>query len=157
MGARASFVHNVKNNMKNFLAVISLSFLVFSCATKTPPSKSSPVKEPIGASKEEVVASEEFVQGSEDIPLLVGMEKMFDEGLGFDSESGSIMSSSYETKVDLKKVRSFYSKTLPQMGWKLVKGNKNKSVFERDNEKLEVEYSKQDSKDVVKFFISSSL
>ena len=43
------------------------------------------------------------------------------------------------------------------MGWKLVKKDAKKSMFKRDNEKLEIEFCVQNNKNVVKFFISSAL
>lgn len=149
--------------MKKFLAVTSLSFLLFSCATKLPVTENPAVANvpASGGSVDKASAalevSEDFVQGSEDIPLLVEMEKMFDESLGFDSASGSIMSSSYESKISLEKVGNFYRKTLLQMGWKLVSSDSKKLAFERENEKLEIELLQQNGKNVVKFFISSVL
>ncbi len=145
--------------MKKFLSLLSLAFLLFSCTEKTP-TPQNPVLANIpgnGGAIDKMSVSEEFVQGSEDIPLLVEMEKMFDESLGFDSASGSIMSSSYESKIALNKVKNFYAKTLPQMGWKLVTTEPKKLAFEREKEKLEIEFSSQKKKNVVKFFISSAL
>lgn len=133
--------------MKKNLALISILFLLFSCSKNF-------------FSKPEIVelkASEEFVQGSEDIPLLVGMEKITGESIGFDSDFGSIISSNYSTQSDLKKVKNFYSKTLPQLGWKLVASRENNSTFKRDKEKLEIEFAKEDGKNLVKFFLSSAL
>ncbi len=104
-----------------------------------------------------VEASTDFVQGSEDIPLLKGMEKIFDESLGFDSPSGSIMSSSYESNMPLENIKKFYGKTLPQMGWNLKKTEPSKLSFKREKENLEIEFIKQDKKNIIKFFISSSL
>ena len=146
--------------MKKTFAVTSLSFLLLACCVAKTPTPQNPVLANIpsnGGTVDKMDVSEDFVQGSEDIPLLVKMDKMFDESLGFDSASGSIMSSSYESKVDLEKVKSFYEKTLPQMGWKLVKSDVKNSAFEREKEKLEIEFSNQEKKKVVKFFISSTL
>ena len=146
--------------MKKILLFTALSFLVFACNRIEVKSPKNPVYAEIpstGGPAEKMRVSQEFVQGSEDIPLLEKMDKMFDEGLGFDSAAGSIMSSSYESKIDLEKVRSFYAKTLPQMGWKLLKNDSKKSVFEREKEKLEIEFLTQEKKQVVKFFISSDL
>ena len=137
--------------MKKFLTLISLSLLLFSCAEIEIPAK------PTISKPEQLRASEDFVQGSEDIPLLVGMEKISEDSLGFDSNSGSIMSSSYATKIDLEKVRNFYQKTLPHMGWRVSKSDLEKLKFRRDKEKLEIEFVNQDGKDVVRFFISSAL
>lgn len=133
--------------MKKFLTLLSASFLLFSCAQKNV-EHAEPFKYKV---------STDFVQGSEDIPLLVGMNKMLDESLGFDSDSGSIMASSYETKIDLEKVHAFYKKTLPQMGWKLTKSDMAKLSFKREKEKLEIELVNHNGKDIVRFFISSVL
>jgi hypothetical protein len=133
--------------MKKISALIFISFLLSSCSQ-------------IFFTKPCVVeeqASEEFAQGSEDIPLLVGMEKISEESLGFDSDLGSIISSSYDTKIELQKVKTFYLKTLPQMGWVLVKDVENSASFKREKEKLEIEFVKQDGKKLVRFFISSTL
>jgi hypothetical protein len=151
MVARAFIASNVKDNlgrfMKKILTLISVSFLLFSCA-----------KNPFH--KVEIISlkvSKDFVQGSEDIPLLLGMEKVYGESVGFDSSSGSIMSSSYTTKNDLKAIFSFYFHTLPDMGWRVTEKSKDKLIFKRDNEKLEIDFTKQDKQNMVKFFISSAL
>lgn len=133
--------------MKNFLTVILFSFLLSSCIEQ-------------GGKQQafyDYSISEEFVQGSEDIPLLKGMKKMLDEGLGFDSSSGSIMTSSYKSEIALEGIRSFYQKTLPQMGWHLIDSDIAKLVFEREKESLEIELVNKDGQDMVRFFISSSL
>lgn len=106
---------------------------------------------------QKIRASEEFAQGSEDIPLLVGMTKLSNESMGFDTDAGSIMTSSYTTKNDLEEVHVFYLKTLPQMGWKVMRDEKKKVVFRREKEKLEIEFFTQKGKNVVKFFLSSAL
>lgn len=146
MAARAFTVQPVRNNMKKIFTLLSISFLLFSCA-----------KFLEHKSEIENQASEDFVQGSEDIPLLVGMEKINDDSLGFDSSSGSIMASSYKTAADIEKIKNFYLKTLPQMGWKLEKEEKHKLSFKRDKEKLEIEFKNQIGKNLVHFFISSAL
>ncbi len=140
-----------------FLSALCL-LLVASCVAKAPASKEVATTKPQNNSSiDKIAVSEDFVQGSEDIPLLVNMEKMFNEGLGFDSDAGSIMSSSYESKIDLEKVKIFYEKTLPKMGWKITKNDAAKLSFEREKEKLEIEFLSQKKKKVVKFFISSTL
>lgn len=133
--------------MKKFLIIISLPFFLTSCAEKLLPQKQTTVK---------IAISQDFVQGSEDIPLLQGMTKILDEGLGFDSESGSIMSSSYKSTIDLEEIKHFYKDTLPQMGWKLIKNNIATSGFKREGEHLEIEYVNRNGEDIVRFFISSS-
>ncbi len=101
--------------------------------------------------------SGKFVDGSGDIPLLAEMTKISDENIDFDSTSGSISSSKYQTKIEVEKIRTFYLKTLPQLGWKLVLNNMKKAIFERKKERLELGFMKSDEGNVVEFFISSSI
>lgn len=151
-----SIANIAKSDMKKILFTI-LCLSIFSCSTKLNQSKINP------AEIEIIKASQEFVQGSEDIPLPEGMEKVFDDGLGFDSENGSLMSSSYKTKNNPKTIKEFYFKTLPQMGWNLSKSKNPKNSadqkikFIRDNERLEIEFVKEKEENLVKFFLSSAL
>jgi hypothetical protein len=131
--------------MQKISLLLLCSFLAFSCSQDF-------FKNP-----ETLKPSQDFAQGSEDIPLLLGMEKMQGESLGFDTAAGSIITSSYTTKNSLQKVRNFYLETLPQMGWKVLQNGENKAMFRREKEKLEIEFSKDGEKKVVTFFISSAL
>lgn len=148
MAVQAFSARNVKNkNMKKFLSLICFTLILTSCV------KDFSFKKKAVHYK----ASVDFVQGSEDIPLLIGMDKMLEESLGFDSNSGSIINSSYETKLIPKHIKEFYLKTLPQMGWKLIQNDRMKCVFKRDNETLEIEFEKGDKKNIVRFFVSSAI
>ncbi len=133
--------------MKNILILILFSCLAFSCLQKISKQDSNFDFKP----------SEEFVQGSEDIPLLQGMEKISGDSLGFDSNSGSIINSGYSTKISLNKTKNFYLKTLPQMGWKIKKDLENYAEFTRENEKLEIEFENKGGLHLVRFFISSGI
>jgi len=102
-------------------------------------------------------SDQEFVQGSEDIPLLKGMKLILeDDAVGFDSQSGSITSSSYKTQNSLEEVKNFYVATLPQLGWKAVNKNNKSLKFSREKERLEIEFELKKKQKIVKFFISSS-
>ena len=111
-------------NIISKLLVIAALAITFSCSKEESGTTSN-------KSSHEV--SHDFVQGSEDIPLLLGMEKIQDEGLGFDSPSGSIMSSSYDSNLKISKISKFYQKTLPQMGWTLDKKSSDALKFSREN------------------------
>lgn len=100
----------------------------------------------------------DFVAGSKDLPLAEGLNKFSDDGLDFDSASGSIISVTYKSSDDLKKVKDFYLKTLPQLGWKNLKSNKrgvDLLRFKRDNEKLEIELINYNGDNLVKFFVET--
>lgn len=147
--------------MKKILLLISSSFLLFSCQDffwqNSPATKIVNAPELEAEQPQKFKTSAEFVQGSEDIPLLVGMEKIFDDSLGFDSASGSIMSSSYETKESLSTIKEFYLSSLPALGWKVTVNDEGRSSFKRENEKLEIEFSFEGNRKIVRFFLSSSL
>ena len=148
MAVQAFSARNVKNkNMKKFLSLICLTLILTSCI------KDFSFKKKAAHYK----SSTDFVQGSEDIPLLIGMDKMVEESLGFDSNSGSIINSSYETKLIPKYIKDFYLKTLPQMGWELIQNDRIKCIFKRDNEKLEIEFEEGEKKNIVRFFVSSTI
>jgi len=138
--------------MKKILLLVPF-FLLFSCIDS--PKLEKKFQQETHNSVEEPLASEDFVQGSEDIPLLVGMEKIYDGSLGFDSASGSIITSSYSTNLEPKQVKFFYSKTLPEMGWRVANNDENSVKFKREKEDLEIEFAKEDKIQVVRFFISS--
>lgn len=130
--------------MKKSLLIL-LPFFLFSCQYHAAKEKA----------KYEV--SQAFVQGSEDIPLLVEMEKIHESGLGFDSESGSIIRTDYIISAGLEHAREFYIEILPQMGWSLENEIIEKIIFKRDNETLEIEFVNFNGEDTVKFFLSSAL
>lgn len=98
----------------------------------------------------------QFVEGSQDIPLAKGLNKIEKDSLSFDSFAGNVISVSYKSKVSLEEIEDFYIQTLPQMGWKIVKHHRPTSIkaidFERKNEKLEIEFVKESGKKMVKFY-----
>lgn len=98
-----------------------------------------------------------FVEGSSDIPLLIGMKKVSDDDLGFDSSNGSISSAIYSFENDHKKISEFYVNTLEQLGWKKISQLDNKIIFQREKQNLTLEINQQRSFNTIKFFISSLL
>ena len=150
MAVRAFFVQNVRGDMKKILTLVAVSFLLYSCyKVETRIVEAPQIEVP------KFKTSGEFVQGSEDVPLLVGMERIFEESLGFDSASGSVMSSSYEAKDSLSDIKEFYVSSLPEFGWKISKNEEKKLVLIREKEKMEIEFSFEGNKKVVRFFLSS--
>lgn len=138
--------------MKKTLFLLSFSLL---CSCSYLDAIDKKIKNFIPIKHNEVLASQEFIQGSEDIPLIIGMEKISDGILGFDSADGSIISSSYSTKLDKSEIKNFYLKTLPDMGWSISHHVENSVKFKRDKEDLEIEFTEEDQMEVVRFFYSS--
>lgn len=98
----------------------------------------------------------EFVEGTDDIPLADGMQKIDgEENLNFDLPSGNIIAISYRSDSRLNEIKDFYIDTLPQMGWVSVDNdiaNNSKINFKRDGEKLEIEFVKEKGGNMVKFY-----
>lgn len=147
----------MKKNLLRVTSLISTSFLLFSCSflenfgTENENTK-------VTETKNYEITTSDFVSSSQDIPLLDALKQINDEeSLGFDSDSGSISSASYESSISLAKVKNFYLKTLPQMDWKLTANESDKLRFVREKEKVEIEFINKDGANVVRFFMSYAL
>ncbi|MBU6339505.1 MAG: hypothetical protein KGQ36_06025 [Rickettsiales bacterium] len=132
--------------MKKYLLICTI-FLFSSCSLLTIEDQN----------QEPELTVKGFVNGSEDIPLVKGLTQTNDENLGFDSSSGSISSTTYKSEIDLERIKNFYVKTLPQMGWKLIKNKIGQITLVRDKEKLEIGFVNENGDDLVKFLITSTL
>lgn len=115
-----------------------------------------------------------FVEGSRDIPLVVGMNKINEDNIGFDSSVGSISLVIYSFKNNPQDLLEFYVATFNQLGWKFIDKTSDKIYpqkynFKRDKENLSLEINSAnpnftDKKidkvtkiNTIKFFFSSSL
>jgi hypothetical protein len=62
--------------------------------------------------------AQQFVPGTEDVPLMKELAPVKGSDLVFDKPEGRIIEASARGKVTKAAVRSFYASTLPQLGWK---------------------------------------
>lgn len=83
---------------------------------------------------------DEFVAGIEDLPVMPGLMVMEDEGVVFDKPSGRIVEAYAFGAVEEGEVSAFYARTLPQLGWEAVAGQR----FQREGEVLTLEFKKDD-------------
>ena len=63
------------------------------------------------------VYADDFLTGTEDVPLMSALTLLDDETFDFDTEDGRLYFSKAVASVDSKKVLDFYHQTLPQLGW----------------------------------------
>ncbi len=69
-----------------------------------------------------LLARQQFVPGTEDIPVFSGFKPIENKGLAYDSDSGRIVDAYYfSKKAKVAEVSSYYIDTLPQLGWKKTK------------------------------------
>lgn len=89
-----------------------------------------------------------FVEGLEDIPMPGGLNQVENGNLSFGNEEIRLIEV-YLTSENLsfEEVSRFYLETLPQMGWLLKKEKKQKLLFEREGETLEI--SKESAKPLI--------
>lgn len=113
--------------------------------------------------KKDESETQNFLQGSNDIPIMTELKKAPDEQpIGFDSSSGSIISSSYFTNLSLEQIADFYNKTLPQLGW--IKNKTNSNVFgqnilafKREKQNLAIEFFQKSPFNIVKFLVTNQV
>ena len=125
-----------------FITVLQLS----SCAdyyTKTDTAENFP-----GAAKQE------YVPGTEDIPVYHGFMAINDNIMAYDSVSGRIIDAVfYSENVPVRNVQEFYDTTLPQLGWSKQKSQ----IYERDGEKLKLNIIERSGKTLLKFTIRPNI
>lgn len=82
-----------------------------------------------------------FLVGLDDIPIYKEMEYVEDSLIMFDKIDGRFVSTEVSGNYKKKDVEKFYSKALPNLGWKKI----DKGQYERGNEQLELDYRKNDA------------
>lgn len=78
----------------------------------------------------------EFLRAIEDMPLPAGLTEEA-EPVVFESDQGRVVRTSAEGNVDGAQISSFYTASLPALGWKPV-ASASGLAFERENERLTI-------------------
>ena len=76
----------------------------------------------------------QFLEGTEDVPLMDGMTYSVDETFSFDSEDGRLYFSKTFIHENPQKIKYFYDNTLSQLGWRKAQDN----AFEREGDLLRI-------------------
>lgn len=92
----------------------------------------------------------EFLAGFDDLPVMPGLSPVKDAGIVFDTPAGRIVEGYAAGAVTREKVRRFYGRTLPQLGWSTAEG----SEFRREGEKLKIDFKGKDGALTVRFTLS---
>lgn len=91
---------------------------------------------PSAATVVAVASTEAFVAGTEDLPLMAGLRQVPERGVVFDSERGRIVEAYAVGYVPADRVRGFYRRSLPQLGWQTA----GDLTFWREGEVLIVDF-----------------
>jgi len=83
--------------------------------------------------------AQQFVPGTEDVPLMRELAPVKGSDLVFDKPEGRIIEASARGKVTRAAVRSFYASTLPQLGWKA-----SGESWTRETERLHLDFAGRD-------------
>jgi hypothetical protein len=97
-----------------------------------------------------VAGAEEFVAGTEDVPLMPGLIFVTGSDLVFDKPEGRIVEAQAQGALSRAKVQAFYAASLPQLGWKKIGADR----WQRDTERLKLDFRGQDGHLTVGFTIS---
>ncbi len=98
------------------------------------------------------LAADTFVIGFEDLPLMIGLAQVQQDSVLFDTPQGRIVQASATGTVTRNAVLSFYSSTLPQLGWVSV----DQATFQREGETLRIEFTQTDRLLTVHFLAEPS-
>jgi hypothetical protein len=94
--------------------------------------------------------AEEFVAGTEDVPLMPGLKPLRNSDIVFDKPEGRIVEAKAEGATSREKVEAFYAASLPALGWKSV----GRDIWQRDAERLRLDFTGAAGKLAVGFTLS---
>ena len=94
--------------------------------------------------------AEEFVAGTEDVPLMPGLRALPNSDVMFDKPEGRIVEARAEGATTREKVEAFYAASLPPLGWKPA----GRDVWQRDAERLRLDFAPERGKLGVGFTLS---
>ncbi|WP_259781533.1 hypothetical protein [Aestuariispira ectoiniformans] len=94
--------------------------------------------------------AQDFVPGSEDLPLMDALSIQDKDAVVFDDPEGRIVEAFATGTVSEDEVLAFYRNTLPELGWQQLSA----TSFSREDETLTLEFSEQDDLLVVRFTLA---
>jgi hypothetical protein len=94
--------------------------------------------------------AEEFVAGTEDLPLMPGLKPVPSSDVVFDKPEGRIVEARAEGATTREKVEAFYAASLPPLGWKPA----GRDTWQRDTEQLRLDFAGSSSRLGVGFTLS---
>ena len=97
-----------------------------------------------------VAQAQQFVAGTEDVPLMPGLAAVAGTSFAFDKPEGRIVGAEAHGKLSRAAVRGFYAATLPQLGWVAAPPDR----WQRESEALRIEFKGRDGDLTVGFTLS---
>jgi hypothetical protein len=94
--------------------------------------------------------AEEFVAGTEDVPLMPGLKPLPNSDIVFDKPEGRIIEARAAGATTREKVEAFYAASLPPLGWKPA----GRDIWQRDAERLRLDFAGSGGRLAVGFTLS---
>lgn len=95
-----------------------------------------------------------YVPGTEDVPLMPGLASDDASSLVFDKPQGRIVEAAARGAVTRHAVVAFYDESLPQLGWRQTAASPGTKSFERDGERLSLDFDGRDGNLQVAFTLA---
>jgi hypothetical protein len=96
------------------------------------------------------LAQARFISGTEDLPLMTGLDEVEDGGLVFDTPAGRLVEARAEGALAASAVRAFYAETLPQLGWRSLENG----AYAREGEVLTIDITEGNGRLAVRFALT---
>lgn len=93
------------------------------------------------------LAADRFVSGTDDLPLMPGLEEVDGSAMVFSKPQGRIVEVTASGTVTREAVRAFYDGTLPQLGWDRLETGR----WRRENELLQFDMADSEAGLLVQF------
>ncbi|HXP30635.1 MAG TPA: hypothetical protein VN832_06070 [Stellaceae bacterium] len=94
--------------------------------------------------------ADDFVAGTEDLPLMPGLVAIAEGTLVFDKPEGRIVEARARGALSREKVEAFYAASLPQLGW----ARSGADRWQRGAELLRIDFRGRDGNLTVGFTLS---
>ncbi len=92
-----------------------------------------------------------FFESLNDVPLMPGLYEMIDEAVVFDKPEGRIAESAAASEtLAQQEIDAFYSRTLPQLGWRRIAPQ----TYIRQGEALTFSHEDRDGYNVIRFSLA---
>ncbi len=98
------------------------------------------------------VASDRFVAGIADLPLMPGLYLVDEETIIFEKPTGRLISTIARGDRTRKAFWQFYEDTLPQLGWRSIE----RGSFVRDGESLNISVEENALQIIARFIVTPS-
>lgn len=97
----------------------------------------------------DATSSPQFITGADDLPLMPGLKETPGRSMVFDKPGGRIVEAQASGSMAWPQVVTFYSSTLPQLGWVGTENVEHGLRFQRDDEILTIQLDGNDGGDAL--------